>query len=259
MRVWVEKGFLIQPQSFEHDGREYTIPLEFRVFNEDGTPSTGSYRGEGSIRGTRLLLGDPYRSADLAEYVVETTATQESWDYYQGFKTAVSDRFAKRFAKGMFAPGLFDESSRWMDGYVQGRREKKAAKKSSNRVEVRDAFGVRARPRSLVAAHRVTRRANMAGTSVSKSHNMAERHGVRLTAHGKKFGYDITLTEWICELREELLHRGIADDAVDDFIQQRGDRLKEMWQAGQDRYDVANNVDEALGRSGFCEDCGEYH
>lgn len=54
------------------------------------------------------------------------------------------------------------------DAVKRARRAWERALGKPNRVEVRDSSGVRARSRSLVAAHRTTRRANMAGTKVGR-------------------------------------------------------------------------------------------
>jgi len=137
MRVFLDKGYLVQTSTLEDSaGNEYEVSLEFQVFAEDGSPSSRSYRGEGLVDGTRILLGDPYRDTHLLEGKVERQATSESWHYYQGFKAALSDRqqaipwkLAKKNASYAGNP------TRWWDGYAQGWQEKRERKAHHHRVK----------------------------------------------------------------------------------------------------------------------------
>ncbi len=93
MRVWIDKGFLIQTATVERDGVLYDLPIVFQVFEEDGTPAKGSYRGEGTLRGQTLILGDARRpEALLSEVLVAAKATKESLDFLDGFERGLADR-----------------------------------------------------------------------------------------------------------------------------------------------------------------------
>jgi hypothetical protein len=175
MRIWIEKGYLLQPSATDDEGQ---LPvLEFQVFNEDGSPATGSYRGEAFFDGRRIVIGDPQRGATLTEYIVERQATSESWNYYRGFKQALEDR--RQMVEGKFPKKLKPEhakyataTTRWWEGYNAGWFEKrKAAKeaKSKKTYTLTDDDGrVVAHARTKAAAHRATRRAKHAGSRVAR-------------------------------------------------------------------------------------------
>ena len=175
MRIWIDKGYLIQGNTLDHGGREYHASLAYQVFDADtGAPATGSYRGDAFFDGRRIVIGDPMRQANLHEYVVEPQATSESWDYYLGFKSALGDgreaiegKYPKKMRADDPRRGYGVNSTRWWDGYRDAWREKRMSKGSKSNLvshEVRDAAGeVIARPRSLAAAHRTTRNGRFGG------------------------------------------------------------------------------------------------
>jgi hypothetical protein len=129
MRIWIEKGRLIQTVNAALQARlsyieDYVIPysLEFQLYEEDGREAKGNFRGQGTIvkRGdsTFLFLGDLERSATLAEYLVSPDPTAESErkldDFIEGIK--------KGFQKGSRLPK--NASYEMKDGFNEGRKLK---------------------------------------------------------------------------------------------------------------------------------------
>ena len=129
MRIWIEKGRLIQTVNAALQARlsyieDYDIPysLEFQLYEEDGREAKGNFRGQGTIvkRGnaTFLFLGDLERSATLAEYLVSPEPTAESErkldDFIEGIK--------KGFQKGSRLPK--NASYEMKDGFNEGRKLK---------------------------------------------------------------------------------------------------------------------------------------
>lgn len=126
-RVVIENGMLI---SFVYPAFHLALEryrdapvsfwLKFQLFDADtGKPSTGDYRGPGTIvdrDGKRyLLLGDPSRQAYLSEYVIADEATPESIKALDEFEAGV------KAAIGEFKPGrrVKSKGENWLDGYDQ--------------------------------------------------------------------------------------------------------------------------------------------
>jgi|SRR5688572_10036843 hypothetical protein len=124
-RVWVEKGKLIQTKDavimanvpMMYDGASVEVEAEWQLYDENGRPATGSYRGNGQVvsRGATqyVILGDPYRDATLTEYRVDQDMTAESekrvGDVVAGVKAAIGD----------FKPGrrVKAKGQDWLRGY----------------------------------------------------------------------------------------------------------------------------------------------
>jgi len=128
-RIWIDKGYYLQPRELERGGHSYVLSLEYQVFELDGSPAQGSYRGPGTTSGKRLIIGDAANpEALLTEYVVATQPTSESNDYYQGFLSALDDRrqaVSGKLTKAEGSKGYYARSSRWWEGYNDAWREKR--------------------------------------------------------------------------------------------------------------------------------------
>ena len=136
-RVWVDKGYFLQPMVVDGPGGPYYLSLEYQLFDADGAPTTGSYRGQGALSEGTLVLGDPYTQSWLEEYKVARDPTTESWHYYQGFRQAIED---KREAQQDGKPHkvYYANSARWWEGYRDGWREKRQNTKKSKRKKPAD-------------------------------------------------------------------------------------------------------------------------
>jgi hypothetical protein len=132
MRLFIDKGWLIQDLEVTLDGYRYTDKagepyvqlLAFQVYDEQGDPAARSYRGPGEIHGNKIFLGDPQTTTNLIEGKVDRQATSESWDHYQGFKEAITSPrqlTQKQFEKKKF----YGYTTAWLDGYQQGYAERK--------------------------------------------------------------------------------------------------------------------------------------
>ena len=123
MRVMVEKGLYIQPVNAAVIAGyiDYDVPhfLAFQLLDENGRPAQGSYLGEGRVveRGNRkhLILGDPYKSAQLPEYEIsatpESSSNQNVDDFVEGLRTALERRKTKRNANSV-----------WREGFAEGKK-----------------------------------------------------------------------------------------------------------------------------------------
>ncbi len=132
MRLFIDKGWLIEEREVTDSngdvytnkrGETYIGLLTFQVYDENGDPSTRSYRGPGEIHGSKIFLGDPQTTTNLLEGRVDRQATSESWDHYAGFRLAItSPRLltAKQLQEHSYAA-----SQAWLDGYQQGYAERK--------------------------------------------------------------------------------------------------------------------------------------
>jgi hypothetical protein len=153
MRVWVDKGYLIQGRDVEGPGGPYFLILAYQVFDLDGAPSSGSYRGEGNITSANhLILGDPHRQTTLTEYTVARQPTSESWNHYSGFKQAIEDR--REHKEDAKKPHYYAMTRQWWEGYRDGWREKRENTKRSKRKKNPKSTGSRKKisnVRSLVA------------------------------------------------------------------------------------------------------------
>lgn len=154
MRVWVDKGYLIQGMEVEGPGGPYSLILAYQVFDLDGAPSSGSYRGEGNITSANhLIIGDPYKQTTLTEYTVARQPTSESWNYYRGFRRAIEDR--REYKEDVpHKKGPLAEGRRFWEGYRDGWREKRENTKRSKRKKNPRSTGSRKKisnVRSLVA------------------------------------------------------------------------------------------------------------
>lgn len=127
-RIWVDKGYLIQTSIVSHGDRDFEVPLETQVFELDGAPAEGSYRGEGFIDGRKLVLGDASKPHSfLAEYLLDLHPTRESLQFLSGFKRGLADR-RQVAAHALPKKGAGDyvaSSSRWWDGYATAWEEKR--------------------------------------------------------------------------------------------------------------------------------------
>lgn len=128
-RVWIERGFLLQPLDVEHKGRTYHLVLEYQVFTEDGLPIESSYRGPGTVtHDMRVILGDHFKQANLTELKVDRRPTTESNDYVNGFKVGLTDRrqVASWALPKKGVAKYVTQSQRWWDGYATAWHEKKS-------------------------------------------------------------------------------------------------------------------------------------
>lgn len=131
-RVWIENGYLIQPNELEDTrGNTYVLSLEYEVYELNGERATGNYRGPGTVNSNgHIVLGDPYTHTTLSEVKYLSQPTSESWDYYLGFKAALADRREAVEGKPTKAASRsgtahYANSIRWWEGYRDGWREKR--------------------------------------------------------------------------------------------------------------------------------------
>jgi hypothetical protein len=125
-RIVIEKGKLINFVSvsrilgFFDECPDDEYWLEFQVYELNGSPAKGSYRGPGVLikeqgRST-LLLGDPARQANLAEYRVDEQPTADSErrldEFAAGFRAGATEGKRRKT----------NASEEWRDGYERGLR-----------------------------------------------------------------------------------------------------------------------------------------
>jgi hypothetical protein len=126
MKIYIDKGWLIQMVEVSVDGSVYTDKkgepymalLRFQVYDESGAPATLSYSGVGLVDGARIVIGDPHRDTKLLEAKVDRQASSESWDQYLGFKEAITEKRSPTAKQYQSRVAL--ASRMWADGYQQG-------------------------------------------------------------------------------------------------------------------------------------------
>lgn len=140
MRVVVDSGKLVEFRSISDPhsilGGDYDAFLEYQVYHLDGTPSTGSYRGQGSITNGRLILGDPYTHVTLTEYVVDREPTKDSRDRFEGFLQGLDDK-RKHLKVTKKTQG---KSELWWDGYRDAWQQKAERARQKNPQEIATDF-----------------------------------------------------------------------------------------------------------------------
>lgn len=113
MRITIDRGVYIQPVTANLVSEvlptyfpDYEWYLLFQVYELDGSEAKGSYTGEGRITiqphnedFNVLVLGDPYRSNNLEEYLVSKNAIQDSIDSLDLITEALEFGWEKRYKK----------------------------------------------------------------------------------------------------------------------------------------------------------------
>lgn len=132
--MFIDKGQLIQSVNVtdyadvqsRYANCAIEVNMVFQLFHQDGTPARGSYKGPGTIVDhgdcRHAILGDPYRSTNLEEFIISPKATPES---ETGFSTAVS---AVHAALGGNKPGRRMTSKgtyEWLRTYDEAMAERK--------------------------------------------------------------------------------------------------------------------------------------
>lgn len=131
MRLFIDKGWLIQDVEIASDGYRYVDKsgepyiglLAFQVFDENGDPAELNYRGPGEIHGSRIIIGDPQRSTNLLEGKLALQATSESNDHFSGFKEAITS--PRQLSAKQYQKKIYAVTRAWEDGYQQGYAERK--------------------------------------------------------------------------------------------------------------------------------------
>jgi len=133
MRVFVDKGMLIVDRVITHDGFDYAdrsgalyfALLAYQVYDQNGDPiPTFSYRGPGEIHGRRIIFGDPQRTTNLLEGIVDVDATSESKDHFNGYYEAITA--PRQLSAAQYQKKMYGKTFAWEDGYRQGYAERKA-------------------------------------------------------------------------------------------------------------------------------------
>lgn len=123
--VFIEKGFYIQGVNaasiagyYDFDAAHF---LAFQLYEDDGSPSKGSYKGPGYIEENRdlgvkyVVLGDPHRSTQLPAYKLSDTPEAESEknlnDFVEGFKAAMEKKRIKKTA-----------NHHWREGFAEAKK-----------------------------------------------------------------------------------------------------------------------------------------
>lgn len=117
-------------------GELYGIHLpafEYQV-RQGGRPvGECDYRGPGTVNGSTVIIGDPYRTTTLVEYSVDAEPTPESVEFAAGFESALRQL---RAAPPRNVPQNFYDG--WHSGYIETLKETPAQRAERKRQIRRD-------------------------------------------------------------------------------------------------------------------------